>query len=1221
MEKHLNAAKQLINGLSSEKVRWTAQKDELVVTKNLLVGDCLLAAAFLSYTGAFTYDFRQRMVYSDWHNSILEAKVPLTQPYRLEKLLSTDVEMSHWAGEGLPSDELSIQNGILTTRASRWPLCVDPQMQAIKWIKNKESGGGAKELKVRTFNDGDFMRILELAIQFGNPFLFEAVGEELDPIIDPILEKNFVYGGANNDQKGIVIGENTIDWNEDFMLYLITKLANPKYSPETSGKTMIINYSVTMGGLEDQLLDVVIGHEREDLQQQREELIQTISQGNITLKELEDSILFELTNSTGNILDNHTLIATLKDAKSKSITIAESLVESKATAEEISKVTNSYRPSAKRGSILFFAISGLSAISTMYEFALAAYLGVFQIALGSSAKDPIIANRVANIIDELTRSVYDYTCTGIFEKHKLMFSVQMTTMIQAGYNLLNRSEFDFFLKGNLALGAAPKKKPQDWLPDVGWKDLFALKDLTSQQEIPVEGSDAKDWPEDKPKFTYGDLIFANIITDVEDNLDEWRQWYDLEKPEEADFPCGYSKKCTEMQKLLVLRCFRSDRVYISVKNYVIKAMNSDYYVQPPVLKYDRIFAQSTPTSPVVFILSPGADPQSSLQAMAMQNGFFPQKFKSLALGQGQNKIAEDMLSKGYSRGHWVVLSNCHLLASWLKTLEKLIQSLTKPHKDFRLWLTTDPTDKFPLGILQVSLKVVTEPPDGLKLNIKGSYAKIEQTELDECPHFAYPSLVYVLSFFHAVVQERRKYGKLGWNVAYDFNDSDFDVSRRLLGMYLTKAFVNKDEIIPWGSLRYLIGEAMYGGRVTDSFDRRILVTYLEEYMGDFLFDDYQKFFFAKDGHEYVVPPVGHIDTYRESVEQLPLNSSPTVFGLHSNADIRFNFEAVRDIWTSLINLQPRTAGSGEGMSREEYIDSLASDILKKIPEPFDLVIVRKDFEKLEKAKQAEKVEKDADGNPIPQTSRNTGAVMLPPTTIVLLQELERWNALVLKMVSSLRELQKALQGIVGMSNELDNLADALFNGTLPAAWRRLAPQTLKGLGSWMIHFTRRLSQYTEWIEGGKDPKVMWLSGLHIPESYLTALVQTTCRKKQWPLDKSTLYTKVTKFATPEDVKEAPEDGCYITGLYLEGAGWDFEASVLKRQDPKVLVIELPILEVIPIEGNKLKLQDTFKTPVYATQDRRSAMGVGLVFEADLASPLHPSHWILQGTALVLNTDS
>lgn len=117
--------------------------------------------------------------------------------------------------------------------------------------------------------------------------------------------------------------------------------------------------------------------------------------------------------------------------------------------------------------------------------------------------------------------------------------------------------------------------------------------------------------------------------------------------------------------------------------------------------------------------------------------------------------------------------------------------------------------------------------------------------LEECPHFAFKPLVWVIAFFHSIILDRRKYGKIGWNVAYDFNESDFRISFRLLGLYLKKAYDNKDEMIPWASLRYLIGEAMYGGRVTDDLDRRVLVTYLDEYMGDFLFDKNKEFFFAQ----------------------------------------------------------------------------------------------------------------------------------------------------------------------------------------------------------------------------------------------------------------------------------------------------------------------------------------------------------------------------------------
>jgi len=241
--------------------------------------------------------------------------------------------------------------------------------------------------------------------------------------------------------------------------------------------------------------------------------------------------------------------------------------------------------------------------------------------------------------------------------------------------------------------------------------------------------------------------------------------------------------------------------------------------------------------------------------------------------------------------------------------------------------------------------------------------------------------------------------------------------------------------------------------------------------------------------------------------------------------------------------------------------------------------------------------------------------------VVLVQELERWEMLNIRMSKSLKELKQALKGEIAMSNDLDAVGSSLFNGQLPMMWRKkeFTPQTDKMLGSWITFHMRRQDQYAAWVKDG-EPKVMWLSGLSIPETYTAALVQTTCRRYGWPLDKTTLFTKVTKYTQSSQVTEKLVDGCYIIGLYIEGAAWDVESQCLIRQPPKVLVQELPIMQIVPVELNKLKLHGTIRIPMYITQQRRNAMGVGMMMEADLDTGEHSSHWVLQGTALVLNTD-
>ena len=157
-------------------------------------------------------------------------------------------------------------------------------------------------------------------------------------------------------------------------------------------------------------------------------------------------------------------------------------------------------------------------------------------------------------------------------------------------------------------------------------------------------------------------------------------------------------------------------------------------------------------------------------------------------------------------------------------------------------------------------------------------------------------------------------------------------------------------------------------------------------------------------------------------------------------------------------MQVSDGGASGGVNREDIILQVANDILEKtLPEIFDEYNIRKSFD-------------------VPS-----------PTQIVLLQELERFNKLVVRMGSSIKELKRALKGEIGMSADLDILGNSFFNGFLPPMWSKMAPQTEKNLVNWSSHFERRYEQYKNWVEI-EEPKVIWLSGLHIPESYNTALI-------------------------------------------------------------------------------------------------------------------------------------
>lgn len=456
----------------------------------------------------------------------------------------------------------------------------------------------------------------------------------------------------------------------------------------------------------------------------------------------------------------------------------------------------------------------------------------------------------------------------------------MTTMIMDGDDTLNKPEFDFFLKGNTSLDEV-EEVPHRWMNKNGWKDAMKLDSMGG--------------------------VFEGLAQNIKTNEKEWKDWYDLESPEMSPMPCGFDTKLNKFQALLLCKIFRNDRCINAIKNFIIDKM-SDVYVKSPPIDYEKIYRQSNEKTPIIFILSPGADPQNEVQKLVESHGPGMGKFKFIALGQGMGDQAKEFIESGAIRGWWVMLQNCHLLASWLSTLEATIEGLQKPDKGFRLWLTTNPIApdaeiRFPLGILQRSLKVVTEPPDGLQANMRMAYSKLTEDNLAECPMSEYRSLIYVLSFFHATIQERKKFGKIGWNVNYDFNDSDFRISWNLISLYLNKSIETSEEELPWATLRYLIGEAMYGGRVTDDNDRRVLNTYLKEFMGDFIFDTNQKFYFSQSDFDYVIPYEAEQKEQVEiEIDKIPLFTNPGVFGLHSNAEIQYFSNSVKELWGNVLSM-------------------------------------------------------------------------------------------------------------------------------------------------------------------------------------------------------------------------------------------------------------------------------------------------------------------------------
>ena len=236
------------------------------------------------------------------------------------------------------------------------------------------------------------------------------------------------------------------------------------------------------------MLSVVVRTERPDIEEQKETLVIETSENKSLLKQLEDNLLREISTNKGNMLDNIELIETLENTKSSAHEVMRKLQLSMFTAADINKLRDGYRPAAKRGAVLFFVLADMATVNSMYQYSLISYLEVFIHSLKKALPDPILTKRLRNFINMLTKNVYDYGCTGIFEKHKILFSLQICTRIKQNMGEIIQSELEFFIKGNVTLEKTKKKNPVKWLAANGWEDVLKLaNDFPLQfSELPIQ---------------------------------------------------------------------------------------------------------------------------------------------------------------------------------------------------------------------------------------------------------------------------------------------------------------------------------------------------------------------------------------------------------------------------------------------------------------------------------------------------------------------------------------------------------------------------------------------------------------------------------------------------------------------------------------------------------------------------------------------------------------
>jgi dynein heavy chain len=594
---------------------------------------------------------------------------------------------------------------------------IDPQLQGIRWIKEK----WGDKLRIIQLSKPNYITDVEYCIENGIPLMIENLQDDIDAVLDPVVARQTTKRGRNTVMR---LGDKEVEYDPNFKLYLQTKLSNPHYKPEIAAQTTLVNFCVTEKGLEDQLLALVVEKERFDLQQQSSELIRQLGEYTVQITELEDNLLFRLSNSQGDILDDIELIENLEETKKTATEIAEKVIQATETQTIINQTREVYRPVASRGSLMYFMIDVLNVLDRVYQYSMANFVYIMKKGMDvcpggtdqslvpeaerTDAPLPVL-KRVDALIDCVSATVFQYIASGLFERHKLIVASQFTMAILKKQDKLPTQQFDWLLRGPRVVGV--DNPVPEWVGTSNWECVQSLRDL--------EG-------------------FGNLPDDLVGSAKRWREWMELERPEEEPMP-GDWKKMEDFEKLLLFRALRPDRMSNALSTFVRSVIGPKYVSSRP-FDLAESFKDSSPGVPIFIFLSPGVDVAAAVEMLGSKLGFSADtgRYASVSLGQGQEPIAMNNLKNFHKNGGWVLLQNIHLTIDWTNgLLEKTVDKLAEgAHEEFRLFLSAEPPPALERGIaisvLQNSIKLTNEPPEGMKQNLARAYGNFTEEMFDAC---------------------------------------------------------------------------------------------------------------------------------------------------------------------------------------------------------------------------------------------------------------------------------------------------------------------------------------------------------------------------------------------------------------------------------------------------------------------------------------------------------
>ncbi|KAJ5969393.1 hypothetical protein N7501_005641 [Penicillium viridicatum] len=832
----------LLDSLSSERGRWEDGSKSFETQIGTLVGDVLIAAAFLAYAGLYDQQFRKAMA-EDWVHQLGASGIQYKPHNPITEYLSNADERLTWQSHSLPVDDLCTENAIILKRFNRYPLIVDPSGRITEFLQ-KESK--ERKLTVTSFLDDSFVKQLESALRFGNPILIQDA-EHLDPILNHVLNKEYQKTGG---RVLIQLGKQEIDFSPSFKLFLSTRDPSASFPPDICSRTTFVNFTVTQSSLQTQSLNDVLKFERPDVDERRNNLVKMQGEFKVHLRQLEKRLLQALNESRGNILDDDNVIETLETLKKEAADISLKMDQTEGVMLEVDNVTQNYSIIARSCSAVFAVLEQLHHINHFYQFSLQYFVDIFNSVLYQNkrlAQEKDHSARVQIIVRDLFINTYQRTSLGLVQKDRITLAILLA---QATPYPMDRTILDRVL--------------DETVEDT---DLSTAVDARDQVMTKLANMS----------------LFKDHLSNVTE--EQWDRFFGEELAENV-VPVMWDESVSQLDQLLrsllLVKICRMDRFVPSAERFIQAVFGRELFEGGADLK--DVVDQVTATRPIALSSSPGFDASYKVDALVEATRA---TCANIAMGSNEGlESADKAISNAAAVGNWVLVKNVHLAPAWLQSLEKRLDSL-KPHKEFRLFLSMESSPKIPVNLIRASRVLMYEQPAGVRANMKDSLSSLN-VRASKAP--VEKARVYLLlCFLHAVVQERLRYApSLGWKGFWEFNDSDYECSAYIIDHWVDSVSQGRSNVapqkIPWEMIRTLVAE-MYGGKIDDAGDYQQLENLVNSFLTPAAFEDGYKLVSGVENDSLLtLPESTSMRDFVAWVNNLPEREPPTYLGLPANAE-------------------------------------------------------------------------------------------------------------------------------------------------------------------------------------------------------------------------------------------------------------------------------------------------------------------------------------------------